>query len=690
MNSYYKVKKYRYFKRLEVIMNTNDTNFNDESEEMNDLLTNQAVVTSSEVQENKNADTFDNSSINPSMSGLSSETFIVYHADLDSNRESDIEILENANNNIAADIYTKILNWSLNNMDKMALTTLTELLHILRSEGFINFPNTAQKFLSFQHSVNVTTMITRKESIGNYCYFGIKNNLEKIIFPEIYTENIIEIMIHIDGMKIYRTTKNQLWPILLKVVSNNYECKPFVVAAFYGDSKPKYVNDFLQDFVIEAKEILLNGVILNGKKYKVKIRCPIADGQARAFLKNIKGPTAFFGCERCVIEGVTVNRRRVYPYIDCEKRTNESFIAMDDSEHHLTTEPTILIKIPNFDPIKDVVLDSMHMLYLGAMKNLLEKWMGRKSRSKLSLRSRQIFRQLIETMTPYIPLEFQRKEFSLDTVGHWKATQYRFVLLYCGPFILQYVLPTDRYLHFLLLHAASRILNSRELATAYADIANRYLRKFVQLLPTYYGIDSQVMNFHNLIHISDDVTNIQAPLSDFSAFWGESYIGKFKDLVYSYARPLQQIVNKIKATEASSNIKIRKRWSGGKYIVKHQLEIFGGSIIQMKSIVICEMEISDNEPNNIVLLKDRRVFSVQGIFSRDNNSHVALHNVFLTGYESTEKFNVFERPCLSQELNIVKFYAFNNERLHFSATEIQSKCFMIKIINRYYVSPFLH
>ncbi|EFN68762.1 hypothetical protein EAG_00106, partial [Camponotus floridanus] len=45
----------------------------------------------------------------------------------------------------------------------------------------------------------------------------------------------------------------------------------------------------------------------------------------------------------------------------------------------------------------------------------------------------------------------------------WKATQFRFFLLYCGSVVLKDVLSDHHYRHFLLLFAACRILNSSDL-----------------------------------------------------------------------------------------------------------------------------------------------------------------------------------------------------------------------------------
>lgn len=62
--------------------------------------------------------------------------------------------------------------------------------------------------------------------------------------------------------------------------------KPFVVSVWYGEGKPKPVNDFLYSFVSELKKIISNGIMINGHKLQIKVRCFLCDTPARSFLKG--------------------------------------------------------------------------------------------------------------------------------------------------------------------------------------------------------------------------------------------------------------------------------------------------------------------------------------------------------------------------------------------------------------------
>jgi len=97
-----------------------------------------------------------------------------------------------------------------------------------------------------------------------------------------------------------------------------------------------------------------------------------------------------------------------------------------------------------------------------------------------------------------MPFEFQRRPRCVENVKmlKWKATEFRFFLLYCGLIVLKGILKKMYYNHFLLLHTAFRILFSEHYAT-YNDKAEIYLLKFFEALPDLYGRRSQIAQPHS-------------------------------------------------------------------------------------------------------------------------------------------------------------------------------------------------
>lgn len=95
----------------------------------------------------------------------------------------------------------------------------------------------------------------------------------------------INININIDGLPVFKSAKTQLWPILFNI-EEIPSAKPMAIAIFSGDFKPTNLEEFLRPFVCELTEVLSNGVVVNGHKIDVRLRCIICDSPARAFIKG--------------------------------------------------------------------------------------------------------------------------------------------------------------------------------------------------------------------------------------------------------------------------------------------------------------------------------------------------------------------------------------------------------------------
>lgn len=418
----------------------------------------------------------------------------------------------------------------MDNLDTLWLKVVTDLLLVLRSEGFTNLPKTAQTLLSSVHCRTLQQMLSSKKTTGQCMHLGIGEGLKKVISNK-YTEDQISVFIHIDGMQIFKSSAWQLWPIAVKVFHKNYVTKPFVASIFCGDGKPGDVHEYLDNFITDANDLINNGFTLHERNCSFRILGIIADAPARAFLKCCKHPGGFYACERCETRGLTMNTnirrkkgqkmtaKRVYPEINSEIKTKKSFRDKKQAKHHQENKDSPLLLLSNFDPVKEVILDLMHLLYAGVMKSLLvDKWTSRKSITGLKLFELKKLKNQVDLLSSGIPREFQRTNFDLNLVAQWKATQFRFFLHYCGPFILKDLLSRDLFRHFMLLIVACRVFNSSELNTTTTNYAKNLLIHFLNLMPSLYGKDSQVLNYHNFIHVTDDVEYFGLPLSAMSAF----------------------------------------------------------------------------------------------------------------------------------------------------------------------------
>lgn len=169
---------------------------------------------------------------------------------------------------------------------------LSELLCILKTEHD-EFPKTATTFLQTKKSSNdVKLMLGENGLFGTYIYFGFEKALKLMINPKIYIKDVIEILVNIDGVQIYKNSRQQFWPILIMLHDKKYIVKPQVVAIYHGTSKPKSPTEFLNDFIEELLSLMINKIKLEDKFYNIRILGFVCDTPARMFIKCIKSHIA--------------------------------------------------------------------------------------------------------------------------------------------------------------------------------------------------------------------------------------------------------------------------------------------------------------------------------------------------------------------------------------------------------------
>lgn len=167
----------------------------------------------------------------------------------------------------------------------------------------------------------------------------------------------------------------------------------------------------------------------------MKLKCFICDTPARAFLKCTVGHKGKNSCERCKVMGKSVERRTVFRNTEATERLDASFRSMHQASHHHKPSPLLNV-LPFVDMIFTFVLDFMHLCCNGIMKKLLDFWMN----GFLSVNNRKELGRRMEYLKSQVPFEFQRKTRTTATFAKWKATEFRFFLLYCGFLIIYFLL----------------------------------------------------------------------------------------------------------------------------------------------------------------------------------------------------------------------------------------------------------
>lgn len=119
---------------------------------------------------------------------------------------------------------------------------------------------------------------------GLYWHQGFEFCL-KTYFHNLKATLSLSININIDGLPITKSGKDAFWPILFNI-HDMLDFKPMIIGVYYGKTKPKKIEEFLALFVNEMVPILNGGIIVNGHKININLRCFIWDSPARAFIKG--------------------------------------------------------------------------------------------------------------------------------------------------------------------------------------------------------------------------------------------------------------------------------------------------------------------------------------------------------------------------------------------------------------------
>ncbi|XP_004211097.1 uncharacterized protein LOC101238701 [Hydra vulgaris] len=147
---------------------------------------------------------------------------------------------------------------------------------------------------------------------GSYYHFGVFNSLQHIIHLPYFCTSLcsetlsLSLQINIDGLPLHKSSTQQFWPILARV-SIPFSSNPFLIGLFCGQSKPVNLNEYLKDFIEEMLE-LENGPVkidVDGKKCSINIgiSCFVCGTPARAYIKQTKGHTGYYSCDKCIQKG---------------------------------------------------------------------------------------------------------------------------------------------------------------------------------------------------------------------------------------------------------------------------------------------------------------------------------------------------------------------------------------------------
>ncbi|XP_036144792.1 uncharacterized protein LOC118646308 [Monomorium pharaonis] len=319
---------------------------------------------------------------------------------------------------------------------------IDELLTVFQ----VIFPILPKTYRTLLKTPRVTSLIDMGN--GKFWYKGIYHSIIPRL-SEKYLSNreSIEFDINIDGVELYSSSRKVFWPILGCLLD---EKEPFIIAVFYGESKPP-LEPFLRQFVDELSILMVNRIVFNNTTYHVKVQNFILDAPARAFIKCIRGHMSRKACKKCHVTGMRYKNREVYLDHNALLRNDEEFKLKIDIFHHIPGITSPLEEI-GIGMVSQFRLDEMHLLYSGVFQRWLEFVLGKQgpNRGKISARDRAAVSMAIDQIKSYIPIEFCRRPRNLSYFGRYKASEFRRILLYDGLKVFS-LLDQNLYTNYLFL-----------------------------------------------------------------------------------------------------------------------------------------------------------------------------------------------------------------------------------------------
>lgn len=538
-----------------------------------------------------------------------------------------------------------------------------------------------------------STEIRRVEP-GFYSNLGIEQGILEYLKnnPNI-ANNAIEILFNIDGLPVTKSGSSELWPILGLIYKTNHV---FLIGLYHGNKKPCDTFAFLEDFVVEASNLTHSGITYLGKTYSFSIKGFCADALAKVMVLNIKYHTGYSSCTKCNIVGDYSERRVCFTGYIGRKRSDKSFVDHEDEDYNQGTSP--LENIPRLGLVSQVPLDYQHLVCLGIVKKLLLVWNFGDLRVRIPFRNVQLISSaLIHLVKNHVPIEFQRKPRSLNYVKKWKATEYRQLLLYSGPFILKNILSNEVYENFITLHVAISILCSKRYCyqKKWSNYAQNLIECFVKQYGIIYGKHNISYNIHGLLHLVDDVENYGS-LDYFSTFKFESYLGHLKKKIHKEDKPLQQIVRRYTESIALNNLNKLSNasdinTSGEIIFINTHMNgplLQGCTNPQYEKLKFNDMTfIVKDQKNDCCCVKGNRIIKIFNIALKDNDGVFVI-----IGKEYLKKSDLYKLPCPSSTLGIYEVDDLS-EFMTWPVKDIEFKCFSFPIFldsTRMAVVPLHH
>ena len=162
-----------------------------------------------------------------------------------------------------------------------------------------------------------------------------------------------------------------------------------------------------------------------------------------------------------------------------------------------------------FDLINGVVIDNMHGVMLCVVKLLLKLCFSTEFKmAKFNFCEKlPLFDQYLSKIKP--PIEITRPPRLYQKFGYdWKASEYRYCLLFYGLPVMVDILAQNRFSNFSLLAHSVHIQLQFSILKLSLNYAEKMIIRFCQYFQLIYGQRYMLSNIHQLMHLCDEVKHL--------------------------------------------------------------------------------------------------------------------------------------------------------------------------------------
>lgn len=379
-------------------------------------------------------------------------------------------------------------------------------------------------------------------------------------------KNSITLTLNTDGVSIFNSnTKKSLWPLIICIndlpPNIRFLRKNIIIAGLWLQNGEPNLDVFLKPLSEMLKQVYHNGLNLGSVLIdRVYMVACCVDTKARCKVQNFKQFNGYDACSFCSHPGDEVNKQIRYGYKDNISKRNlaDTLRAMAVSNSRGVAVNGVkgispLIRIPEFDVIRNCPVDYMHCILLGVCRQLCRIWFEAPSSPSYIKDKMSSIDNVLTTMGPFV--ESSRNARKITDRHSWKANEWLQWLLHFSPVCLKQFLPQVYYDHYYLLVSSITLLLQEEICAEVFEKCAAMLQKFVKQFEQLYGIKEMTYNVHLVTHLVDCCRDY-GPLWTFSLFVFEDINGVLKKFVKGPKEPIIQITNRCIMTHTKNNAEV--------------------------------------------------------------------------------------------------------------------------------------